>query len=75
MSKKKAKPDMNLEFHSEELAEFFHVVLVEEFPTGEFSLEGNRITVFASKKLLTKIKQLSECACYGRRKISIYTPC
>ena len=72
---KKSKADIKVAFATQECASSFALTLENKFPNSSFEQTDTTISVWASKKTLTKIRLESEESCYCRRSISIYTPC
>lgn len=75
VKKTKKKPDMRLEFANSEFADSFALTLLTTFPNCDFIVQDNIIILWASKKSLTSIKEMSGYNCFQRNKISVYSPC
>lgn len=78
-TKKKKKKDelgMKLKFRDTSLAENFLLILLDEFPEGDFRLDGDGVTikVYSPSESFTEIRELSGYEAYGRCGISVYTP-
>ena len=76
-TKKKKKKDelgMKLKFRDTSLAENFLLILLDEFPEGDFRLGGDGITIniYSPRESFTEIRELSSFETYGRCGISTY---
>lgn len=71
----KKTADIKITFANEEATDSFTNALKRQFPNCTFQQRGEDLLIWASKKTLAKIRSLSEEERFGKRAISIYTPC